>query len=80
MIEKLISKCRFYTGKDVLIEWDDPDADWPSYHVIAIDEKSHGIHLRGINTPEGDKHDGSEFWAAIADIVTIKPFPTTDNQ
>jgi hypothetical protein len=72
-LEKLKSLCSFYVGKDVEIEWENEDWDWPTFHVVAVDLDHEAVKLKGIDSKWG-KHEGDTDIYAIAEIKTIRRY------
>ena len=74
-LPNLVSRCIVYQGCNVIIKWTRPEDDWPSYRVIQVDSHRDRVRLKGIDSPDGGKHKGDTFWAPIAEITDIYPFP-----
>ena len=60
-----------YVGEDVWIEFRDPADDWRWYRVVRVVKPGVAL-LRGIDTPDGWKHEGDEFRAAWDEVRRIK--------
>ena len=60
-------------GQRVIVEWVNPEDDWPAFIIIELDEEDDMIRFQGDTHPDGSKHDGNKFWVMSGDIVSIKP-------
>lgn len=56
-------------GKEVFINWKDEKNDW--HWFLIKDFQDRLIKLRGLDDPDGNKHDKFEFWCPIGDIKEL---------
>lgn len=71
-LERMVSRLIAHTGESVVVEWEDDDDDWPTFRVLNVDIERHRVWLKGEDDEDGNKHDGDEFWAAVADIKRVR--------
>jgi hypothetical protein len=52
--------------RNVVIEWANPDCDWPWFTVVAF--AGEWVCIRGRASPDGDPHKGESFWVHRSEI------------
>lgn len=71
-LERMVSRLIAYKGESVVVEWEDDDADWPTFRVLSVDIEKHRVWLKGEDDEDGNMHVGDEFWAAVAEIKRVR--------
>lgn len=59
-------------GRRVVIRWRDPNHDWRYFRLLGADIRISAIRLRGMDDPDGARHDGNEFWADWSGVASIE--------
>jgi len=72
----MLKNLKDYVGHRVIVEWVNPLDDWKWFYVIAYYNNT--FWLRGIDSPDGDRHDGDSFLAYVDTLLTMEViFPKT---
>ena len=72
MTSAVIENMRKMVGKYVYIDWHDPYSDWHYFRLLKVNVRKKIILLRGVDCPDGAKHQGDEFWTDWCDVKEIR--------
>lgn len=67
----LARNLRKYIDTAVVIRWTDPNYDWRYFRLIGFENGR--VWLRGMDAPDGSKHDGGMFDVTPGEIKTCEP-------
>lgn len=62
----LIRNLKKFVGEEVYVRWHVPDSDWHWQRLIGFEGER--VWFRGIDAPDGSKHDGKMWPCAAAEI------------
>jgi hypothetical protein len=54
----------------VHIVWNNPDNDWNYFWLLK--ETKNKLYLQGADSPEGDIHEGDNFWVNTSEVRVLK--------